>query len=122
MLLRSGKSRASDQEQIERPGRTARTFGRVRSLPSRRKELAEQPAALLCEQATGHVGAMVQTRLTKHVEHAPARSRLRIAGPIDHARDTRQHDRAGTHGAGLERDVDDSVENTPASNGLSGLP
>ncbi len=87
----------------------------------RGKELAEQFPALLRQQATGDIGAMVELGLGEDIEHAPTRARLGIAGAVDHPRNAGEDDRTGTHCAGLERDVEDAVENSPGPGHTSGL-
>ncbi len=92
-----------------------------RLLSPRREERAEQLPALLREQTAGDGGAVVQPRLAEHVQDAPACSGLRIARSVDHARHPREHDRAGAHGARLERHVEDRVEHPPTAGGEGGL-
>jgi serine protease len=64
---------------------------------------------------------VIESRLGENVQHAAARSGLRVDGGKHDARDTCEHQRSRAHRAGLERDVDDRVEHPPAARRRRGL-
>jgi hypothetical protein len=57
---------------------------------------------------------VVQARLGEHVEHASGGTRLWVVRSEHHPRHAREHDCAGAHRAGLERHVENGVEQAPA--------
>ncbi len=64
---------------------------------------------------------MVELRRVEDVQDTARRAGLRIVGPVDDARDAGKHDRAGAHGAWLERDVHDRVQHPPAAERAGGF-
>src|SRR5919109_532694 len=82
---------------------------------ARRKEIAEQRAALVRQEAAGHLGTPVQARLAQHVEHAAGGASLRVGSAVDDARHARPNDRARAHCAGLDRHVQHRIGDSPAA-------
>src|SRR5262249_34852541 len=79
------------------------------------KELAQRESALVSEHAFGHFDLMVEARRFDHVQHRPARTELGITWPEHEPAETAELNRAGAHRAGLERDIDRRVGETPVA-------
>ena len=65
---------------------------------------------------------MVRSRTVREVEHCPQAARFRIVGPIDDQTQAGLGDRASTHRAGFEGDVESAVIELPALQHLTRLP
>ncbi len=73
--------------------------------PSVAEEVAEQLATLLGTHAPDDLDLVVQTRIPWDVVQRADRTRLGVVRSEDHSVETGQHQRAGTHRARLEGDV-----------------
>src|SRR4051812_26060651 len=83
------------------------------ALPARCEEVGQQRGGLPRQDAAGDLGPVVEPRLGEDVEDTARRARLRIGAAVDDAGHAREDDRAGAHGARLERHVERAVEHAP---------
>ena len=66
----------------------------------------------------GH--SMIQTRLVEYVEDRMHCAGTEIVGAVDHTRNTRMADRARTHRAGLEGDIERGTRQPIIANRATG--
>src|SRR5450759_784383 len=86
--------------------------------PGGGEELAEHSRALGLEHATHHLGAVVEPPVTDHVVQRPGRTRLWIRSPEHQPPDPGQYERAGAHGARLQRHHQRAAGQPPTSRRL----
>ena len=73
------------------------------------------------EQSCADVDPMVQSRGAQDVDDRSGASALRIGGAVDDPGHTGQHEGAGAHGAGFDRDVHGGAKQPPAAKQRRGV-
>src|SRR6266508_4189407 len=79
------------------------------------EELAQERLALGAPHAEPPLWMVIQLRLVEQLRDRDNGSGFVIGRAEHHERHAREHDRAGAHRAGLDRDIDGRVGETPAS-------
>ena len=102
-------------ESLQTAGGLGRTPEQL-SLGAQRSEVTlEQLGAFLGQDSGGHLDAVVQATVLRHVVERECGAGAAILRPVDQTAESSEHCRPGTHRAGLERDVERAVVEPPAS-------
>jgi hypothetical protein len=111
-------NRAAKASQAKKDGqrRELARFGKRPGFgPPRSKKARQYGAALLSQDARDDLGTVIEARVAEEVAYRPRHAGLLIPGTEDDAAEPREHDRARTHGAGLERHHQRAVVQPPAT-------
>ena len=103
---RGGVRRESGGRDDREPERRALIF---LSPDAARRRNARGARAVVGGDACRHARMMIETRLGEEIDHRTGGTGLRIARTVDEPGKAGVHDRARTHRAGLERDVDRAI-------------
>ena len=82
---------------------------RSRNSAARGKEGLEQGSRVLGEEAGGHLDLVIEFGIGEHLEARTESAAFGIVGGVDETGNPRLDDGAGTHGTGLESDVEGGV-------------
>lgn len=89
--------------------------------PLQRKEFLQQRAAIGLEHAADDRCAMIEPGIVRDLVERVAGAPLGITRAIDDCREAGLDDRSGAHRAGLQRDIQRTVEQAPGLERLGGL-
>ena len=96
--------------------------GRDAALPSHLEKIPQQRRGLGLADRRINLRHVVAGRLREKPYAGIDRAALGVGGAVIQPADPRERDRAGAHGAGLQRDIEVAIDQPFGADGLGGLP